>query len=45
MWMSDKPLIQEELARNISGLIHAFENIDGKEIKNKIILLKKRKSK
>ncbi|XP_026479436.1 ribosomal RNA processing protein 1 homolog [Ctenocephalides felis] len=28
MWMSDKPLIQEELADNISTLIHSFTNIN-----------------
>ncbi|KAK7864116.1 hypothetical protein R5R35_007642 [Gryllus longicercus] len=28
MWMSDKPLIQEELAEEISQLVHCFQHVD-----------------
>ena len=28
MWMSDKPLIQEALAEDISKLIHCFEGVE-----------------
>ncbi|XP_011310829.1 ribosomal RNA processing protein 1 homolog [Fopius arisanus] len=28
MWMSDKPLVQEELAESISDLVHCFENME-----------------
>ena len=24
-WMSDKPLVQEELAENISNIVHCFD--------------------
>ncbi|XP_029497419.1 ribosomal RNA processing protein 1 homolog B-like isoform X2 [Oncorhynchus nerka] len=27
LWMQDKPLLQEELSNQISGLIHSFQNI------------------
>ncbi|NWU79156.1 RRP1B protein, partial [Onychorhynchus coronatus] len=30
MWMQDKPLLQEELAANISQLIHAFQNTEAR---------------
>ncbi|XP_014204202.1 ribosomal RNA processing protein 1 homolog isoform X2 [Copidosoma floridanum] len=28
MWMSDKPLVQEDLAESLSNLVHCFESID-----------------
>lgn len=28
MWMSDKPLIQEELAESLSKIVHCFNNKD-----------------
>lgn len=28
MWMSDKPLVQEELAESLSKLVHCFNNVD-----------------
>eukprot|EP00062_Callorhinchus_milii_P017821 gi/632970666/ref/XP_007901776.1/ PREDICTED: ribosomal RNA processing protein 1 homolog B [Callorhinchus milii] len=30
MWMQDKPLLQEQLAKNIAQLVHAFQNLDAK---------------
>ncbi|NXK81515.1 RRP1B protein, partial [Amazona guildingii] len=32
MWMQDKPLLQEELANNISQLIHAIENTETRRL-------------
>ncbi|XP_064413272.1 ribosomal RNA processing protein 1 homolog B isoform X4 [Latimeria chalumnae] len=32
LWMQDKPLLQEELAKNISALTHAFQNEDAREL-------------
>ncbi|NXD63894.1 RRP1B protein, partial [Eolophus roseicapillus] len=32
MWMQDKPLLQEELANNISQLIHAIENTETRQL-------------
>ncbi|NXF74360.1 RRP1B protein, partial [Sclerurus mexicanus] len=32
MWMQDKPLLQEELAANISQLIHAFQNTEAQHL-------------
>uniref|UniRef100_A0A672U9H1 Ribosomal RNA processing 1B n=2 Tax=Strigops habroptila TaxID=2489341 RepID=A0A672U9H1_STRHB len=32
MWMQDKPLLQEELANNISQLIHAIENTETRHL-------------
>ncbi|NXE40356.1 RRP1B protein, partial [Ptilorrhoa leucosticta] len=32
MWMQDKPLLQEELAANISQLIHVFQNTDARHL-------------
>nr|XP_046259854.1 ribosomal RNA processing protein 1 homolog B-like [Scatophagus argus] len=29
LWMQDKPLLQEELSSQISGLIHCFQDVDG----------------
>ncbi|CAJ1078620.1 ribosomal RNA processing protein 1 homolog B-like [Xyrichtys novacula] len=29
LWMQDKPLLQEELSNQISGLIHSFQHTDG----------------
>ncbi|KAE8299039.1 Ribosomal RNA processing protein 1-like protein A [Larimichthys crocea] len=29
LWMQDKPLLQEELSRQISSLIHSFQDVDG----------------
>lgn len=29
MWMSDKPLVQEELARKLAGLVACFQTHDG----------------
>lgn len=28
MWMSDKPLLQENLAEDLAQLLHCFDNID-----------------
>ena len=28
MWMSDKPLVQEELAESLSKIVHCFSSID-----------------
>ncbi|NXS00258.1 RRP1B protein, partial [Oxylabes madagascariensis] len=32
MWMQDKPLLQEELAANISQLIHVFQNTEARHL-------------
>ncbi|XP_059696020.1 ribosomal RNA processing protein 1 homolog B isoform X2 [Haemorhous mexicanus] len=32
MWMQDKPLLQEELAANISQLIHVFQNTETRHL-------------
>ncbi|NWS66479.1 RRP1B protein, partial [Crotophaga sulcirostris] len=32
MWMQDKPLLQEELADNISQLIHVFQNAEARHL-------------
>ncbi|XP_014111197.1 PREDICTED: ribosomal RNA processing protein 1 homolog B [Pseudopodoces humilis] len=32
MWMQDKPLLQEELAANISQLIHMFQNTEAQHL-------------
>ncbi|KFR08467.1 Ribosomal RNA processing protein 1 B, partial [Opisthocomus hoazin] len=32
MWMQDKPLLQEELADNISQLIHVFQNTEARHL-------------
>ncbi|NXJ78044.1 RRP1B protein, partial [Trogon melanurus] len=32
VWMQDKPLLQEELAENISQLIHVFQNIEARHL-------------
>ncbi|NWW68578.1 RRP1B protein, partial [Ifrita kowaldi] len=32
MWMQDKPLLQEELAANISQLIHVFQNTESRHL-------------
>ncbi|NWW13942.1 RRP1B protein, partial [Oreocharis arfaki] len=32
MWMQDKPLLQEELAANISQLIHVFQNTEARQL-------------
>ncbi|NXJ66654.1 RRP1B protein, partial [Rostratula benghalensis] len=32
MWMQDKPLLQEELADNISQLIHVFQNTEARNL-------------
>ncbi|NXU16263.1 RRP1B protein, partial [Pardalotus punctatus] len=32
MWMQDKPLLQEELAANISQLIHEFQNTEARHL-------------
>ncbi|NXJ93619.1 RRP1B protein, partial [Corythaixoides concolor] len=32
MWMQDKPLLQEELAGNISQLIHVIQNIEARHL-------------
>ncbi|NWX00294.1 RRP1B protein, partial [Caloenas nicobarica] len=32
MWMQDKPLLQEELANNISQLIHVIQNIEARHL-------------
>ncbi|NWR93198.1 RRP1B protein, partial [Furnarius figulus] len=32
MWMQDKPLLQEELAANISQLIHVFQNTEAQHL-------------
>ncbi|NWX36304.1 RRP1B protein, partial [Notiomystis cincta] len=32
MWMQDKPLLQEELAANISQLIHVFQNTEARHV-------------
>ncbi|NXO16956.1 RRP1B protein, partial [Oriolus oriolus] len=32
MWMQDKPLLQEELASNISQLIHVFQNTEARHL-------------
>ncbi|NWV04521.1 RRP1B protein, partial [Ptilonorhynchus violaceus] len=32
MWMQDKPLLQEELAGNISQLIHVFQNTEARHL-------------
>ncbi|NXC98357.1 RRP1B protein, partial [Certhia familiaris] len=32
MWMQDKPLLQEELAANISQLIHVFHNTEARHL-------------
>ncbi|NWI45827.1 RRP1B protein, partial [Picathartes gymnocephalus] len=32
MWMQDKPLLQEELAANISQLIHMFQNTEARHL-------------
>ncbi|NWW88103.1 RRP1B protein, partial [Rhynochetos jubatus] len=32
MWMQDKPLLQEELAGNISQLIHVFQNTETRDL-------------
>ncbi|NXK39242.1 RRP1B protein, partial [Piprites chloris] len=32
MWMQDKPLLQEELAANISQLIHVFQNAEARHL-------------
>ncbi|NXX32045.1 RRP1B protein, partial [Nicator chloris] len=32
MWMQDKPLLQEELAANISELIHVFQNTEARHL-------------
>ncbi|XP_071422238.1 ribosomal RNA processing protein 1 homolog B isoform X2 [Pithys albifrons albifrons] len=32
MWMQDKPLLQEELAANISQLIHVFQNAESRHL-------------
>ncbi|XP_053934963.1 ribosomal RNA processing protein 1 homolog B isoform X2 [Cuculus canorus] len=32
MWMQDKPLLQEELADNISQLIHIFQNTEARHL-------------
>ncbi|NXC01554.1 RRP1B protein, partial [Orthonyx spaldingii] len=32
MWMQDKPLLQEELAANISQLIHVFQNSEARHL-------------
>ncbi|NWI85590.1 RRP1B protein, partial [Pitta sordida] len=32
MWMQDKPLLQEELAANISQLIHAIQNTEARHL-------------
>uniref|UniRef100_A0A671XT42 Ribosomal RNA processing protein 1 homolog B-like n=1 Tax=Sparus aurata TaxID=8175 RepID=A0A671XT42_SPAAU len=29
LWMQDKPLLQEELSKQISSLIHSFQHVDG----------------
>ncbi|KAM8855011.1 ribosomal RNA processing protein 1 homolog B [Spinachia spinachia] len=29
LWMQDKPLLQEELSNQISGLMHSFHDVDG----------------
>ncbi|XP_051258813.1 ribosomal RNA processing protein 1 homolog B isoform X2 [Dicentrarchus labrax] len=29
LWMQDKPLLQEELSKQISSLIHSFQDVDG----------------
>uniref|UniRef100_H3CHJ0 Ribosomal RNA processing 1 n=1 Tax=Tetraodon nigroviridis TaxID=99883 RepID=H3CHJ0_TETNG len=29
LWMQDKPLLQEQLSNQISGLIHSFQDVDG----------------
>lgn len=28
MWMSDKPLIQEELAESLSNIVHCFDSME-----------------
>ncbi|XP_029926334.1 ribosomal RNA processing protein 1 homolog A-like isoform X2 [Myripristis murdjan] len=28
LWMQDKPLLQEELSKQISGLLHSFQSVD-----------------
>lgn len=28
MWMSDKPLVQEELAESLSKIVHCFNSMD-----------------
>lgn len=28
MWMSDKPLVQEELAESLSQIVHCFESLE-----------------
>ncbi|CAB1346573.1 unnamed protein product [Coregonus sp. 'balchen'] len=30
LWMQDKPLLQEELSNQISGLMHSFQNVQSK---------------
>ncbi|PNJ11354.1 RRP1 isoform 6, partial [Pongo abelii] len=32
MWMQDKPLLQEELGRTISQLVHAFQNMEAQHL-------------
>ncbi|NXY36471.1 RRP1B protein, partial [Pomatorhinus ruficollis] len=32
MWMQDKPLLQEELAANISQLVHVFQNTESRHL-------------
>ncbi|NXY65962.1 RRP1B protein, partial [Callaeas wilsoni] len=32
MWMQDKPLLQEELAANISQLVHVFQNTEARHL-------------
>ncbi|NP_001128907.1 ribosomal RNA processing protein 1 homolog A [Pongo abelii] len=32
MWMQDKPLLQEELGRTISQLVHAFQNTEAQHL-------------
>ncbi|XP_046743593.1 ribosomal RNA processing protein 1 homolog [Diprion similis] len=39
MWMSDKPLIQEELAESLSKLVHCFNNRDTALLYTKCTLL------
>ncbi|XP_015117598.1 ribosomal RNA processing protein 1 homolog [Diachasma alloeum] len=38
MWMSDKPLVQEELAESISNLVHCFETMESAVLYTKCAL-------